>query len=177
MLARQYKILQNEPPAETVQRKDCTVSEKTTMATCETKMMFLEPWTADRGNPYYRSDPDPGFDVKNFEWLPYPVSVIDARPAMSTFTLDDHAFAFRRDPEGGAPDVIDAFRDNDDDTVQEKYYPHVARVVKEATGASDVIVFNHIVRRRDPSLGLFGGSKGRQQPASTVSTRERSFFF
>ncbi|KAH7048239.1 methyltransferase [Macrophomina phaseolina] len=139
------------------------------MAACDTKMMFLEPWsTADRGNPFYRSDPDPGFDVKNFEWLSYPVSVTDARARMSSFTLDDHAFAFRRDPQGGAPDVLKVFEDNVDEQVREKYYPHVIRVVKEATGASEAIVFNHTVRRRDPSLGLFEGSKGRQQPASTV---------
>ncbi|EKG22625.1 hypothetical protein MPH_00029 [Macrophomina phaseolina MS6] len=140
-------------------------------------MMFLEPWTADRGNPYYRSDPDPGFDVKNFEWRPYPVTVTDARTAMSTFSLDDHAFAFRPDPQGGAQDVLEVFKDNDDEQVQERYYPHVARVVKEVTGASEVIVFNHTVRRREPSVGLFGGSKGRQQPASTVGALEPLDFY
>lgn len=137
------------------------------MSTCATIMQFLEPWSSP-DNPFYRSDPAPGFATKNFEWQPRPVRVADARPTMSAFSLDAHAFAFRADPRGGAAAVLEAFADNDDDRVRELYYPHVERVVKEATGAAEVVVFNHVVRRRDPSVGLFGGSKGRQQPASSV---------
>lgn len=139
------------------------------MAICDTSMLFLEPWSADRGSPYYRTDPDEGYDVKNFEWLPYKVHVQDARPRMSEFTLDDSGFAFKADSASGDPAIIEALNENDDENVRKLYYPHVERLIKEVTGASEVLVFNHTVRRRDPSIGLFGGGKGRQQPASTVS--------
>jgi len=130
--------------------------------------MFLEPWATNRENPYYRSNPDPGFEVKNFEWLNFPVTVTDARPGVNKFSLDTHGFAFRSDPLGGTLDILDTIRANNDDRVREIYYPHVERIIKEATGAAEVLVFNHTVRRRNPSLGLFEGSKGHQQPASTV---------
>jgi len=132
-------------------------------------MMFLEPWEGRNHNPYYRTSPDPGFDVKNFEWLNYDVKVKDARPTMEEFTLDEHGFAFRADPAGGSDDVLRILRENNDEKVKKTYYPHVERLIREITGASEVIVFNHTVRRRDPALGLFEGFKGRQQPASTVS--------
>ncbi|KAF2106364.1 methyltransferase [Lophiotrema nucula] len=144
------------------------------MAACDTSMLFLEPWSTDRGNPYYRTDPDEGYDVKNFEWLPYKVKVQDARANMSKFNLDDNGFAFQADSSSGATEIIEAFEQNDDDKVRELYYPHVARLIKRATGASEVLVFNHTVRRRNPSVGLFGGGKGGQQPASTVHCDQTS---
>jgi hypothetical protein len=145
------------------------------MTACETSMMFLEPWPTNKENPYYRTAPDEGFDVKNFEWLPYDVRVMDARPSMEKFNLDDHGFAFRKDAAGVSSEIMDAFRDNDDERIKKHYYPVVERLMKEITGAPEVIVFNHTVRRRDPTLSLFGGSKGRQQPASTVRPRRPRF--
>lgn len=139
------------------------------MATCDTSMLFLEPWSADRGNPFYRTEPDEGYDVKNFEWLPYKVKVQDARPKMSEFNLNDNGFAFQADPASEATEIMEAFKQNDDEKVRELYYPHVEQLIKGATGASEVLVFNHTVRRRNPNVGLFGGGKGHQQPASTVS--------
>lgn len=147
------------------------------MAACETSMMFLEPWPANKQNPYYRTTPDEGFEVKNFEWIPYDVKITDARPNMEKFTLDDHGFAFRKDEAGVTPETLEAFADNDDERVKKHYYPHVEQLLKKITGAPEVVVFNHTVRRRDPSLGLFGGSKGRQQPASTVRHNSRFSVF
>ena len=138
------------------------------MTEIQTTMMFLEPWIKKKENPYYRTNPNTGFDIKNFDWLDYNVKVKDARPNMGSFTLDQHGFAFKADSESASPNVLNVLKENLDDNVKETYYPHVERLVKNATGAKEAIVFNHTVRRRVPSLGLFEGSKGRQQPASTV---------
>jgi hypothetical protein len=145
------------------------------MTACETSMLFLEPWPTNKENPYYRTAPDEGFEVKNFEWLPYDVKIMDARPSMEKFNLNDHGFAFRKDVAGVPSETMEAFMDNDDERVKKHYYPHVERLIKEITGAPEVIVFNHTVRRRDPALSLFGGSNGRQQPASTVRPKPRRF--
>jgi hypothetical protein len=137
------------------------------MTACETSMMFLEPWLTKKENPYYRTTPDEGFATKNFEWLSYDVKITDARSSMEKFNLDNHGFAFRTDT-GVTLETMEAFVDNDDEKIKKHYYPNVERLVKDVTGAREIIIFNHTVRRRDPSLGLFEGSKGRQQPASTV---------
>jgi hypothetical protein len=36
--------------------------------TVTSTMSFLEPWDSSKGEPYYRSMPDPGFDSTNFAW-------------------------------------------------------------------------------------------------------------
>ena len=35
----------------------------------------------------------------------------------------------------------------DDDEIKEKYYPEIESLVKKATGATDVFLFDHTVRK------------------------------
>ena len=60
----------------------------------DAEMLYIEPWQDKKEAPYYRTNPDPGFEVKNYDWLPYKVGVEDCRACKDNFTLDDHAFAF-----------------------------------------------------------------------------------
>ncbi|KAK7540283.1 hypothetical protein IWX49DRAFT_601252 [Phyllosticta citricarpa] len=133
----------------------------------ETEMLYIEPWQDKKEVPYYRTDPDPGFKVKNYDWNPYKVFVSDCRPVKDTFNLDDHAFTFVDDAEGGRPEILKAIRDIETETIKRDYYAAVEALVKRKTGAHKVIIFNHSIRKRDPAEGFFG-SPGKQQPGRTV---------
>lgn len=78
----------------------------------------------------------------NFEQKIMPI--YDGRPFATQFTLDRDGFAFRHHES--------ALADFDDEAViREIYYPEIADLVKETTGASDVFIFDHTVRMEDDS--------------------------
>jgi hypothetical protein len=76
----------------------------------------------------------------NFEQISVPI--YDGRPFASQFTLDRDGFAFRHHTTALA-------HFDDDETIRRLYYPEVAQLVKDATGASDVFIFDHTVRIED----------------------------
>ncbi|CZT23694.1 uncharacterized protein RCC_09408 [Ramularia collo-cygni] len=133
----------------------------------ETEMLHIEPWADKKEAPYYRNDPDPGWEGQNYKWLPYNVQVSNCRDAKESFTLDDHAFTFVDDEEGSRPELLQSVRDIDTETIERDYYASVEEVVKRATGAEKVVIFNHSIRKRDPDEGFFG-RPGKQQPGRTV---------
>jgi hypothetical protein len=63
----------------------------------------------------------------------------DGRPLIGQLSLDREGFEFYRDPSR----VTNFY---DDDEVVRVYYPECERLVKAATGAPRVVVFDHIVR-------------------------------
>lgn len=133
----------------------------------EAEMLYIEPWQDKKEAPYYRTNPDPGFETKNYDWIPYKVDVQDCRSCRDDFTLDDDAFTFVDDSDGGQPELLKAIRDIDVDKIEKEYYPAVEALIKRKTGAEKVVIFNHSIRKRDPAEGFFG-SPGKQQPGRTV---------
>jgi len=133
----------------------------------DVEMLYIEPWQEKQEAPYYRTSPDPGYETKNYDWIPYKAKVADCRTCKDSFTLDDHAFTFVDDADGGRPELLQAIRDIETETIEQKYYPAVETLIKRKTGADKVIVFNHSIRKRDPAEGFFG-SPGKQQPGRTV---------
>jgi hypothetical protein len=83
------------------------------------------------------------------------VPIHDARPVASDVTLDREGFALL--PHESA--VRDFF---DDEEVRRIYYPEAERLLKEATGASRVFVFDHTVRRRVPGTADRAAGAPRQ---------------
>jgi hypothetical protein len=67
------------------------------------------------------------------------VRIRNARSLRPAPTLDKHGFALRQHPTR----VADFY---DEEEVKSVYYPELERLVKEATGASSVVVFDHTVR-------------------------------
>ena len=65
--------------------------------------------------------------------------VHDGRAIARDLSLDDQGFALTRHES----EVVDFF---DDDEVRAVYYPEIERLVKEATGASKVVIFDHTTR-------------------------------
>ena len=79
------------------------------------------------------------------EYQKVEVTIRDARSANGAFDLEREGFTLAT--EGSA--VSDFF---DDDEVQEVYSPEVERLVKQASGAAEVLVFDHTIRVADDSV-------------------------
>jgi hypothetical protein len=89
----------------------------------------------------YTFDPPPGVPRSNVRREAHTVPVHDARPIESDVSLDREGFAVLH--------YESAVRDFwDEDEVRRVYYPEVERVMKQATGADKVFIFDHTLRRR-----------------------------
>lgn len=112
---------------------------------------------ADR--PYiYTFTPPPGVAQTNRRVAPQAVFIRDARPIAGQLSLDRHGFALRRHQS-----AVTNFYDEDE--VQSVYYPECERLLREATGAARVVVFDHIVRCAPKARN---GEKGVKEPAKGV---------
>ena len=70
------------------------------------------------------------------------VTLHDGRPLRGQFTLDEHGFEFT-DHDTAMKDFFDH------DEIVSVYYPEIEQLVKERTGASRVVVFDHTLRSGD----------------------------
>ncbi|HEX3860893.1 MAG TPA: CmcJ/NvfI family oxidoreductase [Stellaceae bacterium] len=98
---------------------------------------FIEPMAE---KPYsYNYEPPPGVPARNTREETHEVQVLDARPVNDRLSLDREGFVLLNRPTGAA-DLYD------EKQITGVYYPECERLIKEYTGASRVIVFDHIVR-------------------------------
>ncbi len=74
------------------------------------------------------------------------VEIQDGRPLAGNLSLDKHGFALRKINTGR----IDF---ENDDQVKTDYLPEVEALVKDATGASRILIFDHTVRKDGNSDG------------------------
>jgi hypothetical protein len=112
---------------------------------------------ADRKPVNYLYPPPEGEPWNNCDFAPTPVPVRDSRGLGNTSI---HREGF------GLWDAPSAVRDwRNDAVVRRLYYPEVVELACLATGAVRGIVFDHLVRQKDPSrpTGTFGREDG--QPA------------
>ena len=87
----------------------------------------------------YNYEPPPGTPLRNGRQETHEVTVRDARPIADALSLDREGFMLIRRPTA-AKDLYDEAE------IASVYYPECERLMKEATGASRVVVFDHIVR-------------------------------
>ncbi|SKA20607.1 hypothetical protein SAMN02745126_04128 [Enhydrobacter aerosaccus] len=107
----------------------------------------------------YTFEPPAGEPWSNIQNETRRVSIHDARPIADKVSLDANGFALVSHRSA----VRDFF---DDDEVRKVYYPEVERLLKEATGADRVFIFDHTTRRRVPGAQDRGG--GPRQPVQRV---------
>jgi hypothetical protein len=92
--------------------------------------------------PYtYTYDPPEGVPKTNIVSEPHGVPIFDMRPVADGLTLDVQGFTLVPAPTA----VTDFF---DEAQLQATYYPEAENLVKRATGATRVVVFDHTIRRR-----------------------------
>ena len=109
------------------------------LASVQADMNYLAPMLERPRN--YTFEPPPGVPRSNTVNVAHRVPIHDARPVADRVSLDANGFALVNHRSA----VRDFF---DDDEVRRVYYPEVERVVKQATGAYRVHIFDHTTRRK-----------------------------
>jgi hypothetical protein len=105
-------------------------------------------------------EPPSGEPKSNIVPEPHRLPIYDARPVSDTISLDREGFALVRQKSA----VKDFY---DEDEVKAVYYPEAERVIKAATGADRVLVFDHTVRKRVAGLAD-SRDGGLRQPVARV---------
>ena len=93
----------------------------------------------------YLTNPGSKPAQRNAEYREVEVTIRDARPKAEALDLEREGFTF--DTGGSA---VSDFYDND--AVEALYSPEVERLVKQASGAAEVLVFDHTIRVADDTL-------------------------
>jgi hypothetical protein len=116
-------------------------------ATVQASLMFAER-TAEKPFVYGTAgDPPAGAPKPTATYAPHSVTIENARPIFDEASLDTEGFAFVRQRS--------AVRDFwDEAQTLALGHPEAARLVKDLTGASRVVVFDNIRRRRVPGARL-----------------------
>ena len=120
-------------------------------------MNYLVPMVERPRN--YAYDPPAGVPRTNTEHEAHAVKISDARPLAGQVSLDANGFSLI-DHRSAVKDFFD------DEEVRRIYYPEIERIVKEATGAYRVHIFDHTTRRRVPDAEAQGN--GPRQPVRRV---------
>ena len=92
----------------------------------------------------YLSDPGTKTALRKAAYQEVEVTIRDARAMDGAFTLEGQGFTLAAEES-----VVSDFYD--DEEVQAVYSAEVERLVKEASGAAEVLVFDHTVRAAEPS--------------------------
>ena len=89
----------------------------------------------------YTFEPPSGEPKSNIIPEPHSLPIYDVRPISETVSLDREGFALVRQKSA----VKDFYND---DEIKAVYYPEAERLIKAATGADRVFIFDHTVRKR-----------------------------
>lgn len=135
-----------------------TSSLSPALRTVEATLNFTRP-LAERAFTY-AYDPPPGEPRSNIVPDPQLVRIADARPIAEDLSLDVEGFALL-----DAPTAVRDFWDEAQTLALG--HPEAAELVKRATGASRVVVFDHTLRRRMPEVEDRTAGAPRQ-PAARV---------
>jgi hypothetical protein len=105
-------------------------------------------------------EPPSGEPQSNIVAEPHTVPIYDARSVVDSISLDREGFALVRQRSA----VRDFYNDEE---VRSTYYPEAERLIKDATGADRVFIFDHTVRKRVAGAADVRGG-GPRQPAWRV---------
>jgi hypothetical protein len=107
----------------------------------------------------YTFEPPSGEPKSNIVPEPHSLAIHDIRPISETVSLDLEGFALVRQKSS----VKDFY---DEDEIKNVYYPEAERLIKAATGADRVFIFDHTVRKR--VQGVADRDGGLRQPVARV---------
>ncbi len=100
----------------------------------------------------YLYEPPEGVPARSGRNIKHTLPVYNGRDAADRLTLDGQGFAFVRHETK----VVNFY---DPDEVRRVYYPEVAQLVKDVTGAIRVVVFDHNVRCRPMAKAGLNGAR------------------
>jgi len=112
------------------------------------EMKYFTP-PADGSKPWtnINTDESSGERPRNYEYKSFDTRVENIRGQESQYTLDENGFQFFASPSVVKDDDYD-----NDELVKNKYYTEQAELLKKLTGASEVVVFDHTIRRHQPGV-------------------------
>ena len=102
--------------------------------------------THDGSLPWMDSNPKLGWTASNYAHTPVRVSIHDLRHNETKFTLDKNGFEIMK-YNGHVHDPFD-----NDSEMHRCYFDDIVNLLKKHLNASRVIIFNHIIRFRGPTL-------------------------
>ncbi|MBJ7309002.1 CmcJ/NvfI family oxidoreductase [Rugamonas sp. CCM 8940] len=110
--------------------------------------------------PYtYMYPPPDGGPWQNSDYRRENVRVRDARAVAASLSIDREGFELHH-----APSAVRDFMNQDE--VLRYHYPEAAQLACAATGASRAIVFDHLLRRRQPGPPLAFGRRDGHRPGA-----------
>ncbi|KAK9450690.1 uncharacterized protein V1518DRAFT_150055 [Limtongia smithiae] len=120
-----------------------TITETTTKPSALEAFLNFYEAPEDGSVPYnIVYDVPEGTPLRNYTMDVRKVSIEDARGREDEFSLDKNGFEFEK--------RYHAFNDwSNDEAIKAEYYPGVIEAVKEKTGASKVIIFDHTIRTKE----------------------------
>jgi hypothetical protein len=114
---------------------------------------------ADSEKPFvYTAAPPPGMPQRGGRFEPKIVTIRDGRALQRHPSLDQEGFTLVREPSA----VVDFY---DAAEVRDAYYPEIERLVRAATGAAEVVIFDHTVRNTAPEQQA---ARRVREPAASV---------
>jgi hypothetical protein len=112
------------------------------LADVEALVSYITP--GERKPFAYEFDPPAGVPRRSASYRDYPVQIRNARNLKHPPTLDEQGFALRQH----LTRVVNFY---DEAEVKSVYYAELKQLVKDTTGASSVVVFDHTVRGNSES--------------------------
>jgi hypothetical protein len=107
----------------------------------EAALRYLEPPSAKPHSFEY--EPPQGTARTTAVYRDHTVTIRDVRPFAPALSLDRQGFQLVAAPSGVA-------NFHDEEAIQTRYYAEAVSLLKDVTGASRVVVFDHTIRRRIP---------------------------
>ncbi|KAI0372006.1 hypothetical protein BV20DRAFT_135666 [Pilatotrama ljubarskyi] len=124
-----------------------------------TLQYFVPPADGSAPYIYINADPKSGRRQRNWETAAHDVEIENIRGKEDSVSLDTTGFQyFRRAAKHKTFE--------NDEVIEKEYYPESIELVKELTGASRAVVFDHTIRRRRP--GEIEDTPQKRQPVPQV---------
>ncbi|KAI0297529.1 hypothetical protein B0F90DRAFT_1634094 [Multifurca ochricompacta] len=120
---------------------------------------FTPPADGSKAWTSTNADPTTGKRASNWEYQTHPVKVENVRGRESEYSLDKNGFQYFHHPSQHT-----SF--SNDEEIEREYYPESIELLKQLTGASRVVLFDHTIRRRRP--GDLIDTPEKRQPVSAV---------
>ncbi|KAJ6475728.1 hypothetical protein C8R47DRAFT_1187187 [Mycena vitilis] len=118
---------------------------------------FVPPKDGTRAYQSINAKTETGIRDRNFTLESHQVQIHNLRGNESAATLDTAGFQLFKHPAKHTSFANDA-------EVEKEYYPESIELIKQLTGASRVVLFDHTIRRRRPNE--IDDSPNRRQPVS-----------
>ena len=115
-----------------------TAIAMSTLDTVSANLFYFSPPSDGSKARSYKYPPPPGIPEINFASVKHVVDIQNIRGQEGAFTLDNSGFQFIQHTSNHTSFT-------DDTKIEKEYYPESIEVIKQLTGASKVVLFDHSV--------------------------------